>query len=347
MRLLLCACLCVVLAAVAYMLVGPADPGAALPPGFAGPLPPLGSLRPSAFSAAGRTAWYQMPAGPARGLVVFLPGCIRTAKCFWPAGSGPGFLGFPEDVSHTRQVLARGYAMLVLAAADTRMNCWSSGPDEAAVVESVSAFVAAKGLAGKPVYMMGASSGAGLALRVQPSMRVKVSGIVAEVNTRNPPSSGAPPCVWVCLQRDTRSQAEARELAAELGRRGTPAAVAVAPTRAITATYFQERVPGVTAAQSRELLAALQKLGQVDARGNLTKDPKTSGAVPRLRGMLSWQPVLDLHDSAIWQALLVAWAYHEHISDYTTAALMWFESGGKADFAALAARYAVTRPALA
>jgi hypothetical protein len=309
-------------------------------------LPPLSSLKPTAFSAAGRTHYYQMPAGGARGLVVWLPGCIRTAMGFWPAGSAPGFLGFPEDVSHTRQILGRGYAILVLTAADTRMNCWSTGSDSAAVVESVSAFVAAKALAGKPVYMMGASSGAGLMIRVQTAMRVKVAGMVAEVNTRNPPPNGSPPCVWVCLQRDTRSQDEARQLVAALRARGTPAAAVTAPTRAITPTYFQERVPGLTAAQSQELAAALQKLGQIDARGNLTRDPKTSGAVPKLRGMLSWKPILDLHDSAIWQALLVAWAMHEHVSDYTTAALMWFEAGGKADFRALAAAYAVTKPAL-
>ena len=46
------------------------------------------------------------------------------------------------------------------------------------------------------------------------------------------------------------------------------------------------------------------------------------------------------------QELFVAQAGHEHVTDYTTAALMWFESGATGDFSQFATKYAVKYPAL-
>ena len=40
----------------------------------------------------------------------------------------------------------------------------------------------------------------------------------------------------------------------------------------------------------------------------------------------------------------MAWSRHEHVTDYTTAALLWFESGCKGDFERFARAYKVEVP---
>ena len=45
----------------------------------------------------------------------------------------------------------------------------------------------------------------------------------------------------------------------------------------------------------------------------------------------------------IFECLGVAWARHETIGEYMTAALIWLESNGTADINALAAQYRMPR----
>lgn len=45
----------------------------------------------------------------------------------------------------------------------------------------------------------------------------------------------------------------------------------------------------------------------------------------------------------VWECLGVAWAVHETVGNYMTAALVWLESRGTADPALLAQQYRVTR----
>jgi hypothetical protein len=47
----------------------------------------------------------------------------------------------------------------------------------------------------------------------------------------------------------------------------------------------------------------------------------------------------------VYQAVAVAYAYHEHVADYTIAALKFFEAGGDASMDELVARYKVDAPA--
>ena len=45
----------------------------------------------------------------------------------------------------------------------------------------------------------------------------------------------------------------------------------------------------------------------------------------------------------VWECLGVAWAVHETVGGYTTAALLWLESGGTLDAAELARAHRVQR----
>jgi hypothetical protein len=111
----------------------------------------------------------------------------------------------------------------------------------------------------------------------------------------------------------------------------------------------------MTPVQSAELVAALKALKVLDRTGTFTRDLQNDDRkwMTKLRGVLPWMrrgaPAYVLwppKKSAIWQAMKVAQAGHEHVCDYLTAALMWFEAPGAATFEELAQKYRVARPAL-
>lgn len=52
---------------------------------------------------------------------------------------------------------------------------------------------------------------------------------------------------------------------------------------------------------------------------------------------------MKLLEAHVFECLGVAWAVHETVGRFTTAALMWLESGGQADAADLARRFEVQR----
>lgn len=143
-------------------------------------------LQPQRLQSYKRTHYYQLPPGgakAAKGLVVFLHGCAREARAFFPqdpkrckecvgeltevlgvlparadhavsrgreqprplpacagagrpAGAYPCHCltlralmlpaGLPEHLSHTKQALAAGYAVLALDPHDSKHDCWSS-----------------------------------------------------------------------------------------------------------------------------------------------------------------------------------------------------------------------------
>ena len=314
--------------------------------------PRLGNtgLRASKLQANGRTHYYQIPSNP-KGLVVVFPGCSRSGPGFWPE-----LLGFPQDVSHTKQILAKGYAILVLTPVDVQTMCWSGqGADPSQAVSTITDFMKANALTGKPVYFLGASSGAGMMVRMQDSLSKmaglpwRVLGIISEVGTNaEVGKSKFPPTVWVVMQRDAESQREAQSHVASLLARGIPAAFVVSPIRPITPTFFSDLMGSVSPAQSKAISAGMRTAGIVDASGGFTRDPKGDrGWTARLQKLLSFKVEFSFNRSAMWQAILYAYAKHEHVANYTTAALTWFEGGAKGSFADMAARYEVDKPATA
>lgn len=322
-------------------------------------------LRPGKFASQGRKHYYQIPPNP-KGLLLVTPGCARWGPGFWPydPSSCPECVGLTEDVCHTKQALARGYAILVGWPVDRAFPgqyCWSAKDDVPGIVRVLEDFVAQFNLAGKPIYTMGASSGGSIAL-LMPSLLakhgtkgLKISGVVAEVSTTRGVDDIAkglkdlPPIVWVVMKPD--EQGRARQHAADYQRLGGKAAVVVSPPRPVTDSYFSDRSPVITPAQSAQLVGALKRSGVLGNDGKFTRDFKKDkswvGQVQRSVPWIKSSPAYALgptKSSAILQAMLVAEAHHEHVCDYLTAAFAWFEARGAGSFDSFVAKYRVTKP---
>lgn len=323
-------------------------------------------LRPSTFRSQGRTHYFQVPQNP-MGLLLVLPGCARWGPGFWPHDpvGCPECVGLTEDVAHTKQALARGYAILVgwpVDRARPGQYCWSAKDDADSIVKVLEEFVARHGLQGKPIYVMGASSGGSVALRMpailaQRASKLTVSGVLAEVaTTLEVPDmvrgvAFHPPRVWVAMGDNATEISRAKKRVSDYSKFG-PAALVVSPVRPIVDAYFSDRHPQISPAQSAELVGAMRRVGMLDAAGRFTIDIKKNKAwVAKLQAQVPWlksskaYALAPTKSSAILQAMLLARAQHEHVTDYLTPALMWFESGGKASFDELATKYAVKKPA--
>lgn len=314
-------------------------------------------LQPAKFALFGRTHYYQVPPAP-KGTMVFLPGCARAATGFWPPSpQAPECTGFPEDVSHAIQALMAGYALLVPTPQNPNLCFSASDGDFEKLIPIIERFWALTGLKAKPLFMGGASAGGSVAVRFPAFAKgkLKIDGMLLEVSTNQSPLSGGkpvpdyPPTVWVCMERDAESQREAKEHAAGLTRAKVGAAVVVSPARKVTDTYFSDRMVSVTAAQSKKVVQGLRAISLVDAAGNLKSNPKDNMAawMKQLKPHLpAGQPFTlgTVRKSPLFQALAVAYAGHEHVADYTTAAIKFFEADGQADMKALVARHAVPVP---
>lgn len=298
-----------------------------------------GGLSPGKFEMYGRTHYFQVPPA-AKGTFVFLHGCARSPTGFWPESPACSECNaFPEGVSHTIQALKNRYAILV-PSPQNRNTCFSGSDGDIertpAIIEK---FLSMSRLKGKPVILGGASAGGSVAIRMVNAGKIKVSGLLLEVATSFGPevSSHFPPTVWVVMERDTASQREARSYAASLRKRGVGADVIVSPIRKVTPTFFSDRLFTITPAESEKLVAALKKIGVLDNDGNVRRDPNDESY--RKKWMKALKPLVpktkpftlegSTKTSPILQALAVAYAQHEAVGDYTTAALKFFESGGR------------------
>ena len=314
-------------------------------------------LKPQSLDMFGRTHLYQVPPNP-KGTVAMFPGCARRAVGFWPAGTCKDCQGFPEDVANAKQALRRGYAFIALSPRDAQDSCWSGKvdfPDAGSVLER---FMSTHGLLNKPLYTMGASSGGQIALNMQAHAEANrlpftVSGVISLVSTNVGPRvvKKQPPVVWVVMS-EPKEKEKAEAHAAAVKKAGGAAAVVVSAKKKVTPTFFSDRMPVVSAAESAQMVAELVKAKVVDAAsGAILKNPKSPKTW--LASMKKALPALfkrpgvsaDFWKSGIVQAMLNAYSKHEAVSEYTTAALEWFEGGAKANFAPMANTYRVAAPA--
>lgn len=315
---------------------------------------------PSKLSMFGRTHYFQIPPNPKGSLVMF-HGCARTAKGYWPydAKHAPECMGFPEDVSRVRQALQKGYAVLVPTPLDQKTFCWHSEDFEQAH-KVLDAWLSQHDLKKKPLYITGVSSGAGLCMRFPAFLLYKkatfnIDGIISEANSKHDPVDPPryPATIWVVMRRDPTSHEPARHNVQTLRRRHIPADMVMAEPRKLTPHYFSDEIEGITPEVSEKIVAGMRQIGLIDARGEFldnpknyqTKGTKAFGWPVKLHRILPWMTPthprysLILRRSPIWQAVSRAYCFHEHVSEFTTAALEWFESGGKADFSQLVEKY--------
>jgi hypothetical protein len=282
-----------------------------------------------------------------------LHGCCRSAKGYWEydPSDGPEFFGLPEDVSHTRQALARGYAVLVPEPQDARTWCWS-GTDLPQLVQLLTHFLKTHDLVKKPIYVIGGSSGSGVAMRLplfleSTKAEFDVDGIINEVNSRWKPTDRHvntpkfPPILWVVMERDADSIPQAREHVVASRKLGRKAEMVIARPKLVEPHIFT-CIKGIEPRVSEKIATALQHIGLIDGNGEFLDNPKNymkKGAKAwqwptRLQKMLPFMSpksplfTLILRRSPVWQVLTRAYCQHEHVADYTTAGLEWLESKG-------------------
>ena len=324
-----------------------------MPIGPSGPTTVAG-LNPSKFQAFGRTHYFQIPP-QAKGLVVFFPGCARFPYGVWPkSATCPECCGMPQDVSHTKQALRKGYAVLVLTPmlqTGPLAGCWSmhGGVGDYPQVQSiVSSFIQQHGFKGKPLYVIGASSGGGLIQNLARKVTFPIAGVISEVEShQDVPPKGSPPTVFVVMQRDPKGLVEAPQHVSGYQKAGIPAAWVMSPKRIVYPTFFSDLIVSVTPTQSQAAVASLKSSGILDAAGNILYDPhddkKRSKWLTPLTKIMSFG--MSFNTNTVLQAMLFAYAHHEHVANYTTAALTWFEGGCKQNFNSLVSTLSVDKPA--
>ncbi|KAL4431781.1 hypothetical protein ABPG77_002997 [Micractinium sp. CCAP 211/92] len=318
------------------------------------------------YQDGGRHALYRLPRGqPARGVCVFVGGCKHDAEAwFYRSEKCPYCLGLPEEVAHTKQCLARGYAVLALTPKDRvwSSRCFSSSGDPALSDHpdtkwALQTFTAKLGLRGKPIYMFGVSSGASFAVKFPATMAIQ--GLVSEVNQpweyRWGVTNGKgkllvpfPPTAYVWMERDAQTKRQIEKAVTLLRNNGVRADSIYSPPRPVTKAYLSSRSMLITPVQSALIQKALRRLYLLDANGFVRYDPRMRTLwANQLLHALPWlatnKAYLNLvqDQSQIWEELNVAWSMHEGVADYVRPALMWLESRGKANLNALVQRYSL------
>ncbi|PSC68342.1 heat shock 70 kDa 17 isoform A [Micractinium conductrix] len=304
-----------------------------------------------------RVALYRLPlsAGRPKGTCVFIHGCKHDPfSWFYKSPRCPMCTGLPEEVAHTKQCLARGYTVLALMSKNRayRNRCFSAAgdpalsdmADSAAVIR---AFTRRFGLAKRPIYMFGVSSGAGFAIKFPRQMRIQ--GIVSEVNQPDIDAWGLvdlktnrfkvpmPPTVYYQMDRDLKTANQIAAAVKVFNRNKVPVGVVRSPVRNVTDLFLYERSMYIGKAQSRAIVGMLRKIGVLGKDGLIQFDVRVRrGWTKKLAKYLPWLKkgtVFNLvsDESQIWQELNMAWSWHEIVSDFVRPSLAWFESGGRAN----------------
>ncbi|PSC71787.1 DNA polymerase kappa [Micractinium conductrix] len=323
-------------------------------------------LTPMAITISGHEALFEVPQRP-RHMLILLHKCGRSAGDHWPRSQAcPDCAGLPQEVSKTKQALARGYVVVAISSADREQGggrrCFKLADDGEAVARAVAELPAKFKLKeGYKVFIDGASSGGSLALRMPQDGLAKFDGIIAEVIAPTgmaallPRMRDFPPAVYIHAPRDTSMEDKVQEnLAALRAANLTVADVELRPLP-LSATFFSDRSPSVSRRLSELVYKKIKGLGLLDGRGYIAEgaDPGTQGEawgkvraylsedlrpqLPKMKGQRERSvPLLLTH---VFQQVSLAWARHETVGDYMTAALLWLEAGGQGDLQALADKH--------
>ncbi|KAL4444232.1 hypothetical protein ABPG75_011969 [Micractinium tetrahymenae] len=309
-------------------------------------------LTPTVATLSGRQVLYEIPVGPVRGTLAFFHGCAHNATASWPQQVAcPACNGLPEEIAHTKQALARGYAVIAIDSADPS-GCWAVHIDRPVVTVILPAWLAQHGLQGKPLYVMGVSSGASFALKLPET--VTVHGVVSEVlgiagdswDTLDALGRGFPPTAFISMPRDARTAAKIAEDMQLLRGYGVPTDMLEVLPRPVAADFLSSRSELVSPEVSAKVAAALLQLNMTDADGTLLQDPRYP-AVPWRQQLPALVPeVAAAQDSLqpdashISEELNLAYGSHEIVGDFVTACLAFLEARGTLPLAGLAEQFA-------
>ncbi|KAI7844116.1 hypothetical protein COHA_002255 [Chlorella ohadii] len=290
--------------------------------------------------------WYQVPKNP-RGTIVFVHGCVHSGYNYFPQSKECNACrGLPEQLSHTLQALRRGYAVIAISSVDRDTGCWSWNEDGWDVAELLKGFLRDWGLDKLPFYGAGISSGASFLLKLP--RYIKMDGIMSEALGIDEDAWGLwevskyPPTIYVSMVRDTPTAKKIEANRKELTRQRTPVEVIQVEERKVYPTYFSDRFPSkITPELSKEIAQGLFEIKMINKNGIVQEDPREASwpwmielqaLVPGLEGQTNYpEKPQDVMARGVFSLMNLAYAKHEIISDYITAGLMWFETGGSGD----------------
>eukprot|EP00887_Chlorella_sp_A99_P004278 scaffold15.g4278.t1 len=310
------------------------------------------ALVPTREVMYGHDVFYQMPTDPI-GTVAFFHGCGGD---FWPPSSkcpASTCRGLPEEIAHTKQALARGYAVIAISSADRTPGsmCFSWSADADDVASILHQFTSDMGLASLPLYVVGVSSGGAFALKIPRPLTV--NGVVAEaigVNSGDWSMEDArpsyPPTVFLDMLKDQVYE------------------------KKLYPSYFSDRSPFLTPDLSAKVVQGLKDIGMASEDGLLLKDPRyTKGwqaklqeAVPELASTNDLVPDAGQASSGGWPASAgacradgaaprrgqggarISESMNVADAEYLTASLVWLESRGKLNMNDVLSQYQIFGP---
>ncbi|PSC75566.1 hypothetical protein C2E20_1341 [Micractinium conductrix] len=292
-----------------------------------------------------RKFYYEVPHDPV-GVLVMAHGCVHDAADFWPPGATcEECSGLPEEVAHTKQALARGYAVLAIDSKNRDFNnrCFSYGEDKWGFKYILENWTREKGLDKLPIFALGVSAGASFVLKLPKITRI--NGIISEVlgvqqesfTTPALLEETYPPTVFLDMQRDSSMTQRIAESVTVLRTLGVPAACIPVDSRPVRHSFFSDRSEFITPELSRQIVNGLREIGMLDYQGFVTSDPRYTTQpwrdqlleiLPTLRPETGAMQGLASDAAMISEQMNLAFASHEIISDHPTACLAWLEGQG-------------------
>ncbi|KAL4443430.1 hypothetical protein ABPG75_011167 [Micractinium tetrahymenae] len=339
-------------------------------PGPVGRKVSIADLRPTKDHAYRRDFYYQIPDQP-RATVLLIHGCASGAYNYWPQSDAcPGCRGLPEQMSHVVQALQRGYAVVSVNSLNFSSGCWSWWDDCYDVKDLMKDWLKQNGLRDLPLYSIGVSSGAAFALKLPRFLQF--DGVHSEALAVTIDSWGLekmkgkpyPPTVFASMLRDKDMALKISAAWKELHSMDSPVEVVGVHPRQVYPTYFSDRFASkISPVLSRKITEGLRAIKMIDGAGNVLEDPRYTNRpwlsqlqakVPELRkasitmdgskALPEWPENEDVVTRGVWSLLNLAYANHEIVSDYVTAAFLWFESLAQANLFTLVAQHTYGLP---
>lgn len=250
--------------------------------------------------------------------------------------------------------LRQRLALIAISSLDrVGKRCWGElrkdgGKNVAAILRE---WIDKQDLQGVPLYTMGASSGAQMALTLPRHMRVR--GIYSQVRgvenkiLKLPKGRLYPPTAFVHMPRDEINLAVIANNIAALRKAGTPVLEVQIHPRPVTVEFLTARSPLIDRPMAQRIITALLESGVVGDDGMLLEAPRpvTERWAPFVQlviGNLS----LKLDESHVGELVNLAWAKHELVSDEAEAVMAWLQGDGKGGLEAARERAEAERKAV-
>lgn len=290
----------------------------------------------------GQEAVWEMPRLPPIGVVIFGHGCYHSGGDLWaPQPNCPTrCIGLPEEITWRRAMLARGYVVIGISSQDrVGKGCWfevktDRGASAAKVARAIIRQIGVKGL---PVYAMGVSGGASMAMNL-PQAMPEIVGVYAQVRAlkpreyRLPNGRVYPPIVFMHMATRDPENADMVEKSIDfLTARGTIAAEIRTEPQALTVEFLTARSHGeVDIEMAIKIVDTLKEHGYLDSENILVRNMRsvTKRWAPLLAPFIG-NITLVLDKSSLGELINVAYARHEFVHDNVDAVMEWLESGGE------------------